>query len=358
MYTIALVNFIAVAFLGIANAWTKNRSLIFAVTVMLILFFGIRVDYGNDYAQYELMFRHVNSIGNGAVMRQYVRVEIGWVWLCALFGKFDFSVLVFFLTVVQFGTVGWFINKYVPANIQWAVLALYLFWPSLMIMGLSQMRQTLAMSIVLMAIPSILNRRWIPSIVIILVATLFHTSAFVAFLFLIVTYLYKINYKWGLTIFLLLIVTETVFRDSYFMMALQVLESTQFKKYKIYAQGVNDMRSGLGYIMQLMFALYMVWITRWKSVDRRFFIYSLVIYYAMTPLTSVLGSIVRLAYYFQLVGIIAFPVLLRRMRRDAAAMAFGVLFIFLVFYNFVYFFEDPTWVRAFKHYNTIFGQLS
>lgn len=357
MYTIAIANLIAVLFLGVTNAWNKKHSMIYATTILLILFYGIRVNYGNDYAQYELMFRHINAIGNGAVMSNYVRVEEGYILLNKLFGRFDFSVFVFFHTIIQFGSVAWFIKRYVPHNMQWAVLALYLFWPQLMLMGLSQMRQTIAMSILLFATPYFLEKKVIKSTLIILLAVQFHTSALIGFAFLIISYFRNINYIWAMIIFTIVVVSETIFRQSYLAAALQVMENATFSKYKYYTVSADDMRTGLGYMAQLAFALYMIWITHWKSVKNRFFIYSLVTFYAITPLTSVLGMIIRLGYYFQLMGIIAFPELIKRMRRDAAAMAFGVMFLFLVFYSFVYFFEDPTWTRDFSHYTTLFGEL-
>ncbi len=60
-----------------------------------------------------------------------------------LFVPFGWQSFITFLTIIQFGTVYWFINKYSDTKYMWIVFALYVLSSELMLVSLSMLRRRL-----------------------------------------------------------------------------------------------------------------------------------------------------------------------------------------------------------------------
>lgn len=355
MQTVAFACAIAVAIIMIGE-WLKTRSSLMPVAVIfLILFFGIRTDYGNDFEQYKEMYAALNHRALGGLASLYPDVEMGWKILCASFRGVDFQIFVFCMTVVQFSTIGWFINKYVDRRYQALILAIYLFWPHLMITQLSMMRQSLAMSIVMTSIPYVLSKKWIKAELIIILAIQFHTSAYVALPLPMLIYANRWNQNLYIAFFIFIFALIYTIPESFQKLITSVLEYDKFEHYDFYIKNNEEveLRSGAGYLMQVLFCIYLFWILRWKSTGNRFFLICFAIYCMSLPLTGVVGQIGRLSMYYMQIGLAAFQPLIKRVRHDPMAMVFFIFWIFFIVYSYLAFFVNPIWIKKFMTYQTI-----
>ena len=194
MISVTIVNIIAVllAYLG---RYSKYRYGFIGAIVLLICFYGIRYDYGNDYMGYFRSFMSYNMYETIEYSTDSKDIERGWLFLNRLFAPLGFPALVFFLTVIQFCTIYWFIKKYVDTKYCYLVLFFYLFSPGLMLTMLSMMRQALAMNIVLWAVPTILRKKIWQSLLLIYLAAQFHQTAYVMLILPFTVFLMNLRRK-------------------------------------------------------------------------------------------------------------------------------------------------------------------
>lgn len=357
MIAILIVNLIAVFLLFMAKQFKLKYNLLPGVAAGLTIFFSIRKNYGNDYPAYAALFDYVNHTDYVTARGTYEDIEIGWYWLNRLFGFGDFQILLLFTTAIQFGVMAWFIMKYVERNRQWLIFAIYLFLPGLMINELSMLRQSLAMSIVILSIPWILKKKFIPAILIIFCGAFFHRSSYMALPMIFIPYIQNLKMKWILSGFTLIFLIFQFIPSGFLSIVDNVLRIEEFEKYDYYVSDDNqtiEMRSGLGFIFQFFVGCYMAYMLRWRSTGKRFFIVSLLIYYGLTPLSGVLGMINRVGLYYLQVGIVSYAELFRRSQKDGFALLLAIIFLAYIMNSFFLFFYNPTWTKAFLHYTTIF----
>lgn len=356
MEAVTFVNLICVLILFAGLKAGVKRTLLPAVTLILICFYGIRYNYGNDYSAYENLYNFINSNSDVTVRKYRLGLEYGWIYFNRLMKPFGFQTLVFIHTIIQFATISWLIEKYTKLKYQWALMTIYLFWPALMLTELSMMRQTMAMCIVFWGIPLIFKKKYLLFCLFPIIATQFHTSGYVGFLFLVIYFLRNIDYKRALTLFIGLFLVFYLLPDSVRELVNAMLDNKEFGKYKIYVDHSGDevIRSNLGFIFQILFSLYLIFMTRWKSTGNRFFIFSMLLYFISTPFTGYLGNINRLFIYFLFPGSMCFQPLFARARTDVMALVMIICFFFYININYNFFFYNPIYTRSFLHYHTIF----
>lgn len=357
MEAITVVNILVILIMVVANQLKVKRNVLPGVVAILIMFFGIRYRYGNDFFTYSVIFNKVASMSYNIARLSMPDMETGWILLNKLFAPLGFPSLIFFLTAVQFSTAGWFIAKYVDRKYQWAIMALYLFWPNLMLTDLSMLRQSLAISVIMMASPCIFKKRWIRFLLFVFIATQFHRSAYIGLTFPLIFMLRNIKFGWAILVYVGLLTFFMALPSSMLSVIESFLKIEEFEKYSYYRIGgtiSNATRSGAGFWFGLVIGLYTVYILRWKSTGNRFFVLMLATYYAISPLSGTLGVFVRFFFYFHQFGIIGFEEIIKRTRRDPIALALITMFFFVMIFTFVQFFTLPIYTRYYLHYRTIF----
>lgn len=355
MIYVTIVNLIVLAILILGERLKVKTSLMPGVVMILIMAYGIRYDYGNDYLGYQNIFYACGSSSLNSLQKMFPRLELGWMYLNKLFSGVDFSVFVFFLTFIQFTAVGWFIGRYVNRQYQWMILAIYLFTPSMMLTQLSMLRQGLVIQMVLFGYYFIEKKQPLLFLLLTLLATRIHTSAYAAMPMIFLPYLSKINYKWMFTIFVALFLFFHLETDIVSRVFNDMASNDEFEKYSFYVNGkVIYTRTGIGYAYQIILALYMIFITKWKTAVNKQFIVSALIVYVTMPLTFTIGLVARLIYYYGAVGLPAYAAVLKRARKDPGALILMAVYFFYVGQNYIKFFYDPVWTRKFLHFHTIF----
>ncbi len=171
-------------------------ALVFATFLLLWYLTAFRSSaIGNDTEQYlkyfDIFIREVSS------SRSF---ELGYQYLNYLIGRFtqDQHIFLIIIATIMYGGVGLFIRKYSrnPA------VSICLFFAFFFSVFTSIFRQGIAMVIALYGYQLLKNGKKIPAALLFLLATTFHTSAFVCFLlFLDLKILEKRGFALGLTAF-------------------------------------------------------------------------------------------------------------------------------------------------------------
>lgn len=356
MIAVTIVNIVAVLLTFLSRY--KNFRYGFEIAILvLIIFFGVRYNYGNDYPGYYDMFNEINSYHTLTIALGNMGIEDGWIVLNRLFAPLGFYVLVFCLTIFQFGSLYFFLKKYVKREQLFFVMFLYLFSSNLMLTMLSMMRQCLAMNIILWAIPFILDRKYIKAIILILLAAQFHQSAYILLFLLFVPFLQKMSYKVYVTLMLclfafLFIASNTVGEQLAFIV------DSYFEKYNEYIGGNKaELGSGIGFIFTICAFLLLLFYDKHDNSNKSFFMKNLAISYLFIPLGFIVQLIARVATYFDLSGISGYLGLVQGHSGWSKLIGYVFLVLFCLFtiYGYFSFFYSDVWHDAFYEYHTIFG---
>ena len=191
MIVLLLVSFLALLFTYLEGVGKVINGLKLGILLVSTIA-AIHYDFGSDYPVYFGDYKEfINSnyslsdiLKGNVVLGDFGgRVfEVGWTLLMYIFSPFGitgFFLLVAFISYFQGAVVFQLIKKYVPDK--WRVFALfiYLFNTSLYVGSMSGLRQTTAMTIVACALPLILNRKWLKSLLVVLLAFFIHKSAII-----------------------------------------------------------------------------------------------------------------------------------------------------------------------------------
>ena len=305
MLIVTIANFFAILIAFWGRILRKEKLYFLIAIIFLICFYSIRTDYGNDFSGYEEIFERTNLYNFANIEDNGDQIEIGWKVLNLIFAPFGFQALIAFLTIIQFFTIYWLISKYAHKTNYWVILALYVLNSNLLLTDLSMLRQALAMHICCWSIPFILNPKFIKSVIIIFLATTFHSSAFVAFLLLVIPFLFRIKPRIIIIVFVslfcVLMILESVVGDILQL----VFANEQFEKYQNYENDKVIAGSGLGILFQLGLCVWLLFRHN-NNPQNSFFNISLCIGVLTIPFAFSVQMFSRIGMYFNLIGLISY----------------------------------------------------
>ena len=149
------------------------------------------------------------------------------------------------------------------------------------------------------------------------------------------------------------------FSGSFLSAQINFFVESYFDKFEYYANqnNVQKLGSGLGFLLNIVFFLTFLFGDRHERLERSWFVKMLVISYIFIPLSFVIPLIVRVGYYFQIIGIVGLIPILLVCRKNAITYAIFGLYMFVVLYSYVVFFYNDVWIDKYMEYNTIFSIL-
>lgn len=352
-----LFNIIAILFAWVESAYHFKKGLFFSVLV-IFLFLSLRFDFGNDYDDYLNIFNEINSYSNFSLTNFSIKGnEIGWVYLNYLFEPLGFFALQIFLAGFSCFVLYKFIKKFVAPKYYWWAIFIYTCQPYHMLVLSSAMRQAVVVSLFLLAINFLIDKKPFHYIGIILIGTLFHSTAYFLFPIVILSYI-KIQLKFNyifLIVFLffgLYMFTGEIFNQ------VQHFISLYFEKeYSGHIQQeVKEVTVGIGFILNFIIYIILFYYTQHQNPTWKIIILNIVIIsFLIIPLSFSLPLITRLNFYFTPLLMVAYPLAFENIKKNTTRIGFIVLIALSTIYQFFYFFNSETWVEKFYEYKTIFS---
>lgn len=232
----------------------KNRQSGLRLSIILIfLFLSLRYNFGNDYMAY-----YDNFYSMSFNDRADADMELGYNLLCSLFEPLGFFALQIFLAGLYCFALYRTIISYIKPKWYWLAILLIISNPDLLFFGASAIRQTLALSIILLSIPY-LQRKSLLYILMILLASQFHQSA-IFFLVLYPLMFIKLNKAIFIILFgLLSLALMTVLKDQVYALINVVLSF--FEKYEA-RYGDSDlvlMETTFGIAIRVIFMVFFLY---------------------------------------------------------------------------------------------------
>jgi len=352
MIAVILFNLFAIFFAWLESIGRNKHGLKYAMFIVF-LFFALRYNFGNDYMAYLASFQEIKESGSDYLDFVKPKYEIGWVFLNHFFAPLGFFVMLGFLAVINCTVLYYFIKKYVPSQYYWFAIFIYMFQPYNMLVLSSGMRQAVSVTIFLLAIDFLINRKIVIYLILILIASLFHSSAYLLFPLMLLSII-----KWTPSIFtffatIVVFLIPTLWGD-FVLDKMNIIISSLFPYYGHYDKQAV-LNSGLGFLLTVFFFLITLYFNS-KIEDEKLLLFRLaIISFLLIPLSFGLALTSRLNFYFQPVFMIVYPTIIINMKKNGLKIIFMGLIILSTFYEFFKFFQSDVWHKAFSDYHTIFS---
>ncbi|MFC6348355.1 EpsG family protein [Vagococcus carniphilus] len=226
----------------------KNSGLITGFTVLVIIS-AIRVNTGSDYFNYYSMYnnsiRYYNSVSD--IFRS--GFQQGYMVLSYLVKQtFENEFFIFFVCAVIINSlIFYIISKYSPYPL--LSVSLYLFMGYFLI-SLNILKQSLAMSVMFLAVIFFLKKRYLLFTILCLISTYFHITALVFVAILLIAKFTKVRLSLNvlyLSVFFSFLVLP--FSNVVFKLAANI---SIFSKYQMYLESPLD-RGDMRFIVNVLF---------------------------------------------------------------------------------------------------------
>lgn len=331
------------------------KKVFFCLSILLLfVFLAFRYDFGNDYLAYNDLFNEFSVLAIEDAIKYDGRVEIGWILLCMLFKPIGFFGLVFALVIFQLYVLIKIIFKYCPPNLYWFAIFIFIFIPDNMLINASAIRQSIAISFFLLMVDSIVERKYLKVLFYFFVAYNFHTSILLTILFLVPILLSsRINNSIFCFISILIFPILYLFRqdlgDYFFQLS---FFSDAFEKYLIYSES-GDLGSGVGALYNFLLLSFFLFVLSSLNQSERLIVKLASITYFITPLAVYIAMLSRINFYFEMLYIVAMPLMISHLKNVYVKYAIIALIIIWTLYVYYGFYQNPLWMEKYSTYKLI-----
>lgn len=279
--------------------------------LVLVLFFSLRYNYGNDFGNYLSKFQEISKIHSIKEIFDFPELEPGWVLFNIAFKSLGFQWLIFVHTLVSQLIVYILIRKYVPKGWWWLSVMFYLLNTNLFMTNLSMLRQGLASLIMVFAFFKLYEKKYLFFLLLCFVSFEFHKTCLLLLPFYLLIPLSRLL-KPKIILFIVLIgliilyyVPSQSFVIFDMIMGLDLMPET-YTQYAISMDGYQA-GSGIGVMIYALCAIMSIYAFNYKfqldKVLSLIYISSLI----FIPLSYVMVMLLRLSYYFLIFGMFLFP---------------------------------------------------
>jgi hypothetical protein len=309
IYCIFIIPFLLFSFAEICGPKRKYLKLMMLFfTIVLILFIGLRYKTGRDWGNYIRLFESIPRNRTDGI-------EPGYIWLNKIiyYTFRNYFVVQFIATFILLCAYYNFIKNHSRFPIfSLCLFFIFFFFDILM----SQVRQAIAMGIILLGAENIFERRFIKYFCYILAASLFHISAIC-----VIPIFFLYNYSGRLLpIFLMLFCTVSYFYTDIIYFIVTKIAPLLFGRLGTIAlayldsdiySGKAEFGTGLNYIGSFLINLFIVCLCKTRDKNLRFFINCLVVAQIIASVSTGFTIIQRLRAYYLMFGIIGYENLFR-----------------------------------------------
>ena len=332
----------------LANYCNDKR---FVKVAFFFLFFALafRYDFGNDYLAYNQMFYEIK---NGI---RDTQVEYGWELFNRLCSPFSFQFLIVIWSFIYCIVFCDFILKYVPPKWYWLSIFLLVFDPYNMLVHVSMLRQSLAIIIFVYSFGFLLEKKIFHYIFFILLASSFHTTALILLPVGLLMYL-NVTFKyWHILLLLLLFISSFIYIEQIKIFIIKNILGELPKYADAYMGQEKELGQGRAiFIKSLILFICLIYQKRFNSEG----LLSSKLYYIgfyFIPLATIILMLTRLGQYFLIFGILLIPLSFSVIKSVYVKILLFTLVIFITLYDYIGFFNFPTWIEKYSVYKTFFN---
>lgn len=342
-FVILIIAFLAASwFKETGSEQNRRRQRKSYITIMMSIFIlqsGLRrADVGPDTGQYQIFFNEaISQSWSNYIVYVLDYRDPGYFILSKIFGTVfpSYQLFLLFIAILFFAALGKLLYKYLNTNQEVLVaLSLYqcLFYSFMSITG---HRQTIATAFLLFAVPCIMDKKWIRAGIFFVLALTQHKSAILFSAFFALPFVCGLYRKFILASFALF----PVMISDGGAVAMSFLADPQMEHYAEFLEEYE----GAGAYVFAAFILLLAACLFWKGKSladqndsNKVFISSIAIAVALTPLTMINQSNMRIVQYYSIFSMIVLPMFLTVFKNNFKSINYHiVIFWFFAFYTFL-----------------------
>lgn len=351
-----ITGLLSISLIKIYKRTGGNRLKLIISLIPILIFLAIRYNYGNDYPGYHDIFNESINFNIETYEKKDWHTEVGWLILNKIFNPLGFYIFVAILAIFNIYSLSKFIHNYTPSQYYWLAIFLYVFNSGHMLIQLSSIRQTLAINIFLLSINYIIKRKALIYICLILLASTFHTSAYILLPLYFLNFKREYSYRIITATSLLLYFSLTILSPTIKLLAIDFITSSELSeinRYSYYEES-GSIGSGIGFLF--ITANFLILLHYQKYVHSRYkIIFNIsILYYLAIPLTFAIIMVGRIGMYFSIASIAVIPIIASKISNKYIRHIYIAINAFYYLHGYVNFFTDPIWTKAYSNYLTIF----
>ena len=351
LFQVIILNIFAVFFAYLAKFRFRHGLKI--SFILIFIFLALRYNFGSDYQNYYNGFININKYYSINYFDDSIQFEVGWIFLCRVFGPLGFFSMIIFLAAFNCLVYYYFINKYVPVKYYWLAVFIYVFNSEYMLIHASAMRQSVAIAIFLISIQYIYKKDIVRYLICIGIAWLFHSSALILLpIFFIGLWNFEIDKKTAIIIFLVFI--SLFIYTTTFLPAINEVVSLYFEKYEGY-QEQAELSTGFGLIILSCLFIFILYYSELQNKQRTILFKVVLISFLLLPISQSIMYLARVNMYFSPATIAVFPLVLTKIKKPLVQILFTSFLIIFTIYGFVSFFDSEIYKSSVETYQTIFS---
>lgn len=348
MGLVFLVNFIAVLLSFCAK--DKRFSFCFSIAFLLLaIFYGIRYDFGNDYWGY------YDAFVNSKILDFSSAKEPGWhllMHLCQPMGYFGF---IFVLSLLYNLVVYKLIKRNVSRQWWWLAMFVFLFTFNFFLLGLSMIRQYMAMLLCMLAVNNMAENKILKFIIYLVIAGTVHFSSLIV-LFSIIFYFIRprANKISVIIVFVMIFIIMILATNTLSSSMNAVLQMAFMENYSVY----SDWDAGTKSVIGISFDIMMMVLTMSlypQNTKQQIFFWVFLTSFIMQPFSYVLAIFIRLSLYFSIFSVICYPQVFSSIRGRWYSLPLMMFYMLYTFRRCVISYTGETYWEFFNVYKTIFS---
>jgi hypothetical protein len=345
MIIVAIFNVLVVAIASVENSKGDSKGLK-AAFLMIFTFLALRYDYGNDYMAYAEIFASTDKLDLAS------RIEPGWQLLCLMCRPAGFFVMVAALAGFNCLVYYSFVKKYVSPEYFGFAVFMYVFNPYFMLVHLSAMRQALAVSLFVLAVDYLVQRRPLRYALVIAVASTFHASALFLLPVYILVWLNRSLPNVAVMVLLALYAAALAF-GSQVDSATYLIGESLGERYGVYQERAV-LTIGLGFVFYSACLALILFMDKAHNRTTALIVkLAALSYFASAPLGLAISAAGRMGMYFGPALIVAIPQTARAVRDKRHGVMFLAADALITLYEFQKFFESDIWIGKYEAYRSI-----
>ena len=330
--------------------------------IVLTIIMGLRFEYGNDFISYSVKFIQNNNFSFSFSDLKKCEIEDPiWFLLNRLFGSFGFQWFVAFVTIVNSFAYYYLIKKEFPPHLWPVGLFIYFFTSSFFPMELSMMRQGLAMALIVLAVPYIIDKEMVRPLVLLVLAMGIHSSALICMPFILLLYLDFIKSK-KIVALVFLGVFVIFFAAKGFILnimsstlnsfdALEKFDDKYLLGDKYEASAAKSLFGLIMYFFPVVVCLRSLVLCRDERIVKYSILYIFGTFLFLTD--QIIPMMGRLAWYFTIFSIVALPYAFDKISIKQLKPWLIIFFIVLTLKEYNDFFHAENWKGSFLEFKTI-----
>lgn len=360
-----MIEYFIIAFftLIVSTANFRNRKLQLVICFLpwAVLIAG-RVDWTSDYPNYDAMFdeRHYWDWIKYLAIAAVTRFEPAFFVLLKYLPSY--RALIIFQSACYIGILYWFFYKFIPPKTYPLAFILWMF-NSTFFESFAAMRSTFVVILFICAVVQKIEGRFILSVVLMVIAGLFHNSGWMMLPFMIIPNNFlkkyiKLSSVGIATVLMVALVSPSIY-SNILSATMENSESTDYLQY------IESQSYGLGYyiltMMRVVIISYLIYVIKKFPIPKQYIYFATIAigFYVMNSIPGI-GLTYRINCYLNpfVIAVICYIVFYVKYNSVGFSKSFSKVIVFVIIFQmlfqFTFFFNHPNYSECFETYKFAF----